>query len=79
MGEREMVEKLLEFDRAKLRRDDIVVSWKELAFEVGVSPSSLQTRCRDLGVTLPRWGPADKSPVFLPRGKIMILKALYFA
>ncbi len=74
-----MVEQLLNIDPARLARKDVLVSWKEIAFEIGVSEDSLQRRCEELGITLPRWGPRPTSPVFLPRGKILILKTLYFA
>ncbi len=74
-----MVEKLLDFDRLKVRPEEAVVSWKSLAIELGVSEYSLQRRCRELGITLPRWGPKPTSPVFLPRGRIVILRTLYFA
>ena len=79
MGEREMVDKLLEFDPLKVRRDEAIVSWKLIAAELGVSEDSVQRRCRELGIKLPRWGPRPTSPVFLPRGRIVILRTLYFA
>jgi hypothetical protein len=79
MGEREMIEQLNNIDPARLTRKDVVITWKELAEEVGVSDDSLQRRCLELGINLPRWGPRRTSPVFLPRGKIVILKTLYFA
>lgn len=79
MGEREMVEQLLDFNIAEISREEAVISWKALAFEVGVSKATLQRWCIGKGIELPHWGPADQSPVFLPRGKIVILKTLYFA
>ncbi len=74
-----MVEQLLAFDRSKVRRQDAVISWKSIAYEVGVSVDTLQRWCDGKEITLPRWGPRPTSPVFLPRGRIVILKTLYFA
>jgi len=74
-----MLDKLLDFDASKIRRTEAVISWKALAYEVGVGRSTLQRWCESKRITLPRWGPAEKSPVFLPRQKLMILKSLYFA
>lgn len=79
MGDREMVEQLQGIDPAKFAPKDVVISWKCLAHEIGVSQDSLQRRCLKLGIKLPRWGPRPTSPVFLPRGRIVILKTLYFA
>jgi hypothetical protein len=79
MLRKDLLDQLMDFDRTKLRPDECVISWKKLADELGVSEDTIQ-RCLDgQRVTLPRWGPKDNSPVFLPRGKIVILKALYFA
>jgi len=74
-----LIEKLLDFDRSKVKRTEAVISWKALAFEVGVGRSTLQRWCESESIVLPHWGPAGKSPVFLPKGKIVILKSLYFA
>lgn len=74
-----MMDQLLDFDVVKVRREEAVISWKTLAFEVGVSKATLQRWCRERRIVLPHWGSADRSPVFLPRGKIVILKTLYFA
>lgn len=74
-----MVEQLTNIEPAKFARKDVVVSWKAIALEIGVSEDSIQRRCVELGIILPRWGPRPTSPVFLPRGKIVILKTLYFA
>lgn len=74
-----MVEQLTNIEAAKFARKDVVITWKELAEEIGVSEDSLQRRCFELGINLPRWGPRPTSPVFLPRGRIVILKTLYFA
>lgn len=82
MGEREMDAlkgQLRVTDRSKVKRSEAIISWKAIAFEVGVGRSTLQRWCEETGITLPRWGPAETSPVFLPKGKIAILKALYFA
>lgn len=70
---------LLDFDRSKVKRTEAVISWKTLAFEIGVGRSTLQRWCEENGIVLPHWGPRSLSPVFLPRQKIVILKALYFA
>ncbi len=80
MGERNsnMVNELLDFDRSKVRRQDAVISWKAIAFETGVGRSTLQRWGISAGIELPHWGPAEKSPVFLPRGRIAILRTLYF-
>ena len=70
---------LLDFDRTRVRPDECVVSWKGLAREVGVSEDTLQRWCAQHRIELPRWGPfALKSPVFLPRVKVQILRELYF-
>jgi len=74
-----MVEQLINIDAAKFQRRDIVVSWKSIAFEIGVSKATLQRWCEANGIDLPHWGPLKRSPVFLPRAKIVILKTLYFA
>lgn len=74
-----MIAQLLDFDRAKVRRQDAVISWKAIAFETGVGRTTLQRWCDEKGITLPHWGPAEKSPVFLPRGRIAILKTMYFS
>jgi hypothetical protein len=74
-----MVKQLLDFDRSKVRRAEVVISWKAIAFELGVSEDTLQRWCVAQRISLPHWGPARRSPVFLPRQKIVILKNLYFA
>jgi hypothetical protein len=74
-----LMDKLLDFERAKVRRSDCLISWKSIAFEIGVSEDTLQRWFDGRGVRLPRWGGRTRSPVFLPRGKIVILKALFFA
>lgn len=82
MGERGMGElkvALLSFDRTKVRPSEAVISWKAIAGEVGVGRTTLQRWCEEVGIELPHWGPKRLSPVFLPRQKIVILKALYFA
>jgi len=76
--ERGMIQQLLKFDRIKVKRNEAVISWKTLAFEVGVSKTTLQRWFEARGIELPRWGSTPRSPVFLPRGRIAILKVLYF-
>lgn len=78
MGERGMVQALLDFDRSKIRRQDAVISLKAIAYEIGVGRSTLHRWLIEMKITLPHWGPAEKSPVFLPRGRIAMLKTLYF-
>lgn len=74
-----LVEQLLDFDRTRVKRDECVISWKALANEMGVSEDTLQRWCVRLGIILPRWGPAGpRAQVYLPKGKLMLLKASYF-
>jgi len=70
---------LVKIKPSTVRRSEAVVSWKAIAYDVGVGRSTLIRWCEANGIRLPHYGPANKSPVFLPRGKIMILKDLYFA
>lgn len=78
--EERLVDKLLDFDRTRVRREECVITWKAIADELGVSEDTIQRWCDANHLQLPRWGPPGRrSPVFLPRGKIMILKSLYFS
>ena len=80
MGEREMVEQLLDFDRAKVRRQDCLVTWKEIADELGVSEDTLQRWCKAMGIEFPRFGPSSsRARVYLPKTKITVLRTLYLA
>ena len=70
---------LLDFDRTRVKPDECVISWKALSRELGVSEDTLQRWCAQHRIELPRWGPfALKSPVFLPRVKVQVLKSMYF-
>lgn len=75
----DLLVELLNFDRTTMKRTQCLVSWKEIAFEVGVGESTLRRWALDKEVELPRWGPpGGKSPVFVPRSKVAVFKALLF-
>lgn len=76
--EERLVDKLLDFDRTRVRRDECLVSWKAIAYEIGVSEDTIQRWFSARRLTLPKWGNRDRSPVFLPKGKLLILRTLFF-
>lgn len=79
MGRKDLAEQLLDFEATRLRREDCIITWKAIADELGVSEDTVQNWFTQRDLKLPRWGSRERSPVFLPKGKIVILKALYFA
>ena len=70
---------LLDFDRSRVRPEDCLISWKAIAAEMGISPDTLQRWCDDHSIALPHWGPFPRSPVYLPRAKVVVLRTLYFS
>ena len=69
---------LLDFNPHEYKREQCIVTWKCLALEVGVGEDTLQRWFAARKIELPRWGPHDNSPVFLPKGRVMVLRVLYF-
>jgi hypothetical protein len=69
---------LLGFNPHEQKREECVITWKCLALEVGVSADTIQRWFTIRQIQLPRWGPFDNSPVYLPRVKMAVLKTLYF-
>jgi len=72
-----LVELLLDFDPAEVAPDECLRGWKTIAIAVGFSEDTLQRRFAELQIDLPRWGqPGRTTPVFLPKGKIVVLRRI---
>lgn len=76
--EREMLKDLLTFDPGTFRPADLLWGWKQIAFEMGVSEDTLQRWCKAEEIPLPRFGvPGKRRRVYLPRIKVMVLRAAF--
>ncbi len=74
-----LVKVLLDFEPSEQEPANIVRSMKALADAAGFSVKTVRRTLEKYGVQLPVWGtPGGSAPVFLPKGKLMVLRALIF-
>lgn len=78
-GMERLKRELAKIKASEVKKSEALVTWKAIAFEMGLSRSTLIRWCEANGIQLPHYGPAKKARVFLPKGRLMILKELYFA
>ncbi len=77
---RTLIDELLDFDPAEKGPGELMIGWKVIAAATGFSEDTLQRCCNAHQIELPRWGPpTDRSPVFLPKVKVTILRRIVMA
>lgn len=75
-----LVEQLVDFDPCGQKVEHVLIGWKAIAEAVGFSEDTVQRYCVRLKIVLPKWGPPGlRTPVFLPRQKVTILRKLIFS
>ena len=54
----------------------LVFKWQGIAQEIGLSERTVQRRCSEAGIVLPKWGGGGTSPVYLPLSLVLPLARL---